>query len=52
MVIPTVLFNDGNRIPQIGLGTWPLDDEAVVPVVVSAIEAGYRHIDTAFRYVQ
>jgi 2,5-diketo-D-gluconate reductase A len=50
MTAPTLLLNDGNSIPQIGLGTWPLDDEAVAPVIVTAIEAGYRHIDTAVRY--
>jgi 2,5-diketo-D-gluconate reductase A len=50
MTAPTLLLNDGNTIPQIGLGTWPLDDEAVAPVIVTAIEAGYRHIDTAVRY--
>lgn len=37
-------------MPQIGLGTASLNDEAIAPVVVAAIEAGYRHIDTAFRY--
>jgi 2,5-diketo-D-gluconate reductase A len=50
MTAPTLLLNDGNRIPQIGLGTWPLNDAQVAPVVVAAIEAGYRHIDTAYRY--
>lgn len=50
MTAPTILLNDGNSIPQIGLGTWPLDDQAVAPVIVAAIEAGYRHIDTAARY--
>jgi 2,5-diketo-D-gluconate reductase A len=50
MIAPTLLLNDGNTIPQIGLGTWPLNDEAVAPVVVTAIQAGYRHIDTAARY--
>jgi 2,5-diketo-D-gluconate reductase A len=50
MTAPTVSLNDGNAIPQIGLGTWPLKDDEVAPVVVTAIEAGYRHIDTAFRY--
>jgi len=43
-------MNDGRRIPQIGLGTWPLDDAAAAEVVAAAIAAGYRHIDTAFRY--
>jgi 2,5-diketo-D-gluconate reductase A len=50
MTAPTLLLNDGNRIPQLGLGTWPLNNEQVAPVVVAAIEAGYRHIDTAYRY--
>jgi 2,5-diketo-D-gluconate reductase A len=50
MTAPTLLLNDGNSIPQIGLGTWPLDDEAVAPVVVAAIASGYRHIDTAAKY--
>jgi 2,5-diketo-D-gluconate reductase A len=50
MTAPTLLLNDGNRIPQIGLGTSPLSDEEVAPAVVAAIEAGYRHIDTAYKY--
>lgn len=47
---PTIRLNNGNTIPQIGLGTSPLNDEEVAPLVVAAIEAGYRHIDTAYRY--
>ena len=50
MTIPTLPLNDGHAIPQIGLGTASLNDDTVVPVIVTAIEAGYRHIDTAFRY--
>jgi 2,5-diketo-D-gluconate reductase A len=50
MTAPTLLLNDGGHIPQVGLGTWPLTDETAPPVVVTAIEAGYRHIDTAARY--
>lgn len=47
---PLVKFNDGHSIPQLGLGTWPLDDDQVAAAVVSAVEAGYRHIDTAVKY--
>ncbi|MEN8583340.1 aldo/keto reductase [Burkholderia sp. RS01] len=47
---PLVALNDGHRIPQIGLGTWPLNDREVATAVVNAVEAGYRHIDTAVRY--
>jgi 2,5-diketo-D-gluconate reductase A len=51
MPIPTLPLNNGYTIPQIGLGTASLNDEQVAPVVVTAIEAGYRHIDTAYRYL-
>lgn len=47
---PLITLNDGHRIPQLGLGTWPLDDEQVAAAVVHAVEAGYRHIDTAVKY--
>ena len=47
---PVIELNDGYRIPQIGLGTWPLDDQQVAAAVVDAVEAGYRHIDTAVKY--
>jgi 2,5-diketo-D-gluconate reductase A len=50
MTIPTLRLNDGRAMPQIGLGTASLDDDQVAPVIVAAIEAGYRHIDTAYRY--
>ena len=50
MTTPTLPLNNGHTIPQIGLGTASLNDETVAPVIVTGIEAGYRHIDTAFRY--
>lgn len=50
MTIPTVRLNNGHTMPQIGLGTASLNDDTVAPVIVTAIEAGYRHIDTAYRY--
>jgi 2,5-diketo-D-gluconate reductase A len=50
MPILSVTLNNGLQMPQIGLGTASLNDTTVVPVVVNAIAAGYRHIDTAFRY--
>jgi 2,5-diketo-D-gluconate reductase A len=37
-------------MPQIGLGTWPLNDREVREAVVIAAEAGYRLFDTAVRY--
>jgi 2,5-diketo-D-gluconate reductase A len=50
MTIPTLRLNDGYTMPQIGLGTASLKDDQVAPVIVTAIAAGYRHIDTAYRY--
>jgi 2,5-diketo-D-gluconate reductase A len=47
---PRIPLNDGNSIPQVGLGTWPLDDADAAAAVVAAVEAGYRHIDTATKY--
>jgi len=47
---PLIDLNDGNKIPQLGLGTWPLDDEQAAAAVAQAVEAGYRHIDTAVKY--
>jgi 2,5-diketo-D-gluconate reductase A len=47
---PLVKMSDGNAIPQIGLGTWPMKDVEVADVIVDAIELGYRHLDTAVNY--
>jgi 2,5-diketo-D-gluconate reductase A len=48
--IPNLVLNTGASIPQLGLGTWPLDDAEVADAVVAAGELGYRHVDTATRY--
>jgi len=48
--IPSLPLNSGGSIPQLGLGTWPLDDAEVEKAVVAAAEAGYRHVDTAVKY--
>ncbi|MDR6640083.1 aldo/keto reductase [Paenarthrobacter nitroguajacolicus] len=47
---PLIELNDGNKIPQLGLGTWPLNDAQVADAVVEAASRGYRHIDTAVKY--
>jgi diketogulonate reductase-like aldo/keto reductase len=41
---------NGAAIPAIGLGTWPLKGDECSRAVQWAIEAGYRHIDTAAMY--
>ncbi|MBI3889684.1 aldo/keto reductase [Candidatus Saccharibacteria bacterium] len=51
MNIPVVTLNDGNTIPQLGLGVWQAKDgDEVKQAVLSAIDAGYRLIDTAAIY--
>jgi 2,5-diketo-D-gluconate reductase A len=50
MTVPNILLNTGASIPQIGAGTWPLNDTEAADVVTTAIEVGYRHLDTATRY--
>ena len=43
-------LNNGVVIPQLALGTWLIDDEKVTDAVKSALQMGYRHIDTAQAY--
>lgn len=50
MLDETFTLNNGNKIPQVGYGTWLIDDSAVENAVKYAIEVGYRHIDTAQAY--
>ncbi|CDM23004.1 aldo/keto reductase [Castellaniella defragrans] len=47
---PYITFHDGRRAPQLGMGTWRLTGDAVVPAIHAAVEAGYRSIDTAAIY--
>ena len=47
---PIITFHDGHSIPQVGLGVWQTPADATASVVKAAIEAGYRHIDTASGY--
>ncbi|HEX2071364.1 MAG TPA: aldo/keto reductase [Thermoleophilaceae bacterium] len=47
---PTVELLDGHGLPQLGLGTWPLDDDEAYAAVGTALERGYRLIDSAARY--
>lgn len=43
-------LNDGRAIPQIGLGVYKIGDEEAARTVATALEAGYRHVDTATLY--
>lgn len=46
----TIRLNNNQEIPQIGVGTWTLRGETARTNVHMAIEAGFRHIDTAQGY--
>ncbi len=50
MSIPTVTLNDGNRIPQFGLGVFLMPPRETQEHVEFALANGYRHIDTAAIY--
>jgi len=47
---PTVTLRNGAELPVLGLGTWPLRGAECAAAVRSAIEAGYRLVDTAENY--
>ena len=46
-----LVLSNGVKIPCIGFGTWNLpDSDTTVDLIKTAIDCGYRHIDTAFAY--
>ncbi|ROQ38629.1 2,5-diketo-D-gluconate reductase A [Frondihabitans sp. PhB188] len=49
-VVPRIRLNDGNSIPQLGLGVYKVDDDTAERTVATALDAGYRHLDTAEYY--
>jgi 2,5-diketo-D-gluconate reductase A len=48
--VPTIELNDGHTIPQLGFGVFQIPPEDTAAAVSVALEAGYRHIDTAEMY--
>jgi diketogulonate reductase-like aldo/keto reductase len=48
--IPSVTLNSGVRIPQLGYGVFQVPPEDAQRAVETALELGYRHIDTAAAY--
>lgn len=50
MSVPLIPLNDGRAIPQLGLGVYKIGDEEAARTVAVALEAGYRHVDTATLY--
>jgi 2,5-diketo-D-gluconate reductase A len=48
--VPTIELNDGNTIPQLGFGVFQIPPDETADAVKSALDVGYRHIDTAEMY--
>ncbi|PRI10831.1 aldo/keto reductase [Leucobacter massiliensis] len=48
--IPNITLNTGTEIPQLGLGVFLVEPGETERLVSEALEAGYRHIDTAMIY--
>lgn len=49
-LIPNYRLNDGHEIPAIGFGTYPLTGDDGATAIGTAIDAGYRLLDTAVNY--
>jgi len=50
LTVPNVRLNNGVEIPQLGFGVFQIKPEDTVEAVTTALEVGYRHIDTAEMY--
>ena len=48
--VPTIALNNGVEIPQLGFGVYQVSPEECVEATLTALEVGYRHIDTAEMY--
>ncbi|MEU3050284.1 aldo/keto reductase, partial [Streptomyces sp. NPDC006984] len=48
--VPSITLNNGVTMPQLGFGVWQVPDDEARTVVGTALEAGYRSIDTAAVY--
>ena len=48
--VPDIMLNNGRMIPQFGFGVFQIRPEDTTAAVAAALQAGYRHIDTAEMY--
>ncbi|MEV0975316.1 aldo/keto reductase [Streptomyces sp. NPDC049915] len=48
--VPPITLNNGVEMPQLGFGVWQVPDDEAERAVATALEAGYRSIDTAAIY--
>jgi diketogulonate reductase-like aldo/keto reductase len=50
MSIPSLALRSGPAMPLLGFGTWQIRGESAYQAVRAALDAGYRHLDTATMY--
>lgn len=50
MYTKTLTLANGVKVPQLGLGTWFIDDAKAAEAVRAAVRLGYQHVDTAQAY--
>jgi len=48
--VPDIMLNNGNAIPQFGFGVFLVEPKDTFEAVTTALQAGYRHVDTAQMY--
>jgi diketogulonate reductase-like aldo/keto reductase len=48
--VPPIILNNGVEMPQLGFGVWQVPDDEAEQAVATALESGYRSIDTAAIY--
>jgi diketogulonate reductase-like aldo/keto reductase len=48
--VPPIILNNGVEMPQLGFGVWQVPDDEAETAVATALQAGYRSIDTAAIY--
>ncbi|MEV7199522.1 aldo/keto reductase [Streptomyces griseoluteus] len=48
--VPPIILNNGVEMPQLGFGVWQVPDDEAERAVTTALETGYRSIDTAAIY--
>ncbi|MFD9632010.1 aldo/keto reductase [Streptomyces violascens] len=48
--VPSITLNNGVEMPQLGFGVWQVPDDEATKAIATAIESGYRSIDTAAIY--
>ncbi|MHB9857937.1 aldo/keto reductase [Streptomyces sp. YIM S03343] len=48
--VPPIILNNGVEMPQLGFGVWQVPDDEAERAVATALESGYRSVDTAAIY--